>query len=95
VIEIEFSLLTPFYVGLIISALFALARLCLGPSLADRVVSLDLIAFQTIGFIGIYTIDSGQESFLDIALTLALVAFLGTIAMARFILKRDDVTEEE
>lgn len=94
-VEFELSYLTPIYAGLVLSSLFALGRLYLGPTLADRVVSLDLIAFLTIGFIAVYTIDSGQESFLDIALTLALVAFLGTIAMARFILKRDDTSMEE
>ena len=61
-------------------------RLCIGPSLADRVIALDLIAFITIGFIGIFTIYSNATSFMDIAITLALVAFLSTIAFARFIM---------
>ncbi|CAM3047708.1 cation:proton antiporter [Vibrio mytili] len=77
------------YGGLLLSAALALVRLTLGPTLADRVVALDLISFVTIGFIAVYTLDSKQESLLDIAITLGLVAFLGTIAFARLIAKRE------
>ncbi|MGR5065469.1 cation:proton antiporter [Photobacterium sp. DNB22_13_2] len=76
------------YLGLIVSLVLAFIRLILGPTLADRVVALDLISFVTIGFIAVYTLDSGQKSLLDIAITLALVAFLGTIAFARLITKQ-------
>ncbi len=76
------------YLGLLLSLAMAFIRLVLGPSLADRVVALDLISFITIGFIVVYSLDSGQQTLLDIALTLGLVAFLGTIAFARFIAKR-------
>ncbi|MDV5170116.1 monovalent cation/H+ antiporter complex subunit F [Photobacterium rosenbergii] len=76
------------YIGLIISLVLAFMRLILGPTLADRVVALDLISFVTIGFIAVYTLDSGQKSLLDVAITLALVAFLGTIAFARLITKQ-------
>ncbi|MGF1734079.1 cation:proton antiporter [Photobacterium satsumensis] len=76
------------YIGLIISLALAFIRLILGPTLADRVVALDLISFVTIGFIAVYTLDSGQKPLLDVAITLALVAFLGTIAFARLITKQ-------
>lgn len=77
------------YGGLLLSAVMALARLIIGPTLADRVVSLDLMAFLVIAFIATHTIDSGVHTYLDIAITLALVAFLGTVAFARFIMQRD------
>lgn len=76
------------YIGLLLSAVMAFIRLVLGPTLADRVIALDLISFVTVGFIAVYTLDSGQQSLLDIAITLGLVAFLGTIAFARLIFKR-------
>ncbi|MCG9677623.1 monovalent cation/H+ antiporter complex subunit F [Vibrio sp. Isolate24] len=78
------------YLGLLLSVVMAFIRLILGPTLADRVVALDLIAFITIGFIAVYTLDSGQASLLDVAITLGLVAFLGTIAFARLIFKRKE-----
>ncbi|QXO18583.1 MULTISPECIES: cation:proton antiporter [Vibrio] len=76
------------YAGLLVSILFAFIRLILGPTLADRVVALDLISFTTIGFVTVYTLDSGQQALLDIAITLGLVAFLGTVAFARLIIKQ-------
>lgn len=78
------------FFGLLASLALAFIRLCKGPSLADRVVALDVIAFVTIGFIGVYTIFSQEPAFLDIAITLALVAFLSTIAFARFILQHQN-----
>ena len=59
-------------------------RLLQGPTLADRVVALDLIATQTIGFIVVYSIASDQELYLRAAIVLALIAFLGTVAFARY-----------
>lgn len=61
-----------------------LLRLIWGPSMPDRVVALDLIAYLAIAFIGLYTIWSDEAAFLDVAIALALVAFLGTVAFARF-----------
>lgn len=85
------------FICLIIGLVFSLIRLVKGPTLADRVVALDLIAFLTIGFIGVYSISSDEAAFLDIAITLALVAFLGTIAFARWIMKSkyDKVVDSE
>lgn len=76
------------FLFLLIGFGFAFVRLCIGPTLADRVVALDLMAFITIGFIGVYSIFSQNTAFLDIAITLALVAFLSTVAFARFIYSR-------
>ncbi len=81
------------YVGLLLSVGMALIRLVLGPTLADRIVALDLISFVTVGFIAVYTLDSGQKALLDVAITLGLVAFLGTIAFARLILKRKGIEQ--
>ncbi|MCE3220590.1 cation:proton antiporter [Vibrio diabolicus] len=78
------------YAGLLLSFVMAFFRLILGPTLADRVVALDLISFITIGFITVYTLDSSEDALLDIAITLGLVAFLGTIAFARLIVKRKE-----
>ena len=62
----------------------AFARLVMGPSLADRVVALDLMAVQMVAFMALFTIHTGDPVFVDVALALALVAFLATVAFARF-----------
>lgn len=74
--------------GLLISAMFlALLRLIRGPSLPDRVVALDLIAMISVSFIATYAVSTEQPIFIDEAIVLAMVAFLGTVAFAYFIEK--------
>jgi multicomponent Na+:H+ antiporter subunit F len=73
---------------LAITVLLAFARLVRGPNLADRVVALDLIATLAIGIIAVYAIAVKQSVLLDVALVLALVSFLGTVAFAYYIERR-------
>ena len=65
--------------------LLALVRLVRGPSLPDRVVALDLMATLVIGIVSAYAVATGQSAYLDVAITLALIAFLGTVAFAYYI----------
>lgn len=60
-------------------------RLVRGPTLPDRVVALDLFAILSTGFLAVYAIDSQQQVFLDVAIVLGLIAFLGTAAFALYI----------
>ena len=57
-------------------------RLMKGPSLPDRVVSIDLITVLAIAIAGLLAITHTEPDFLDIAVALALVAFLATVAFA-------------
>ena len=61
----------------------------MGPSIADRVITLDLLITTGIGVIAIYSITSNQPTFLDIAMILALIAFLGTVAFSYYLEKRN------
>lgn len=72
-----------------LSALLVFVRFLLGPSLSDRVVSLDLLITIGIGIIATYAIITNQPTFLDIAMILALIAFLGTVAFAYYLEKRE------
>ncbi len=73
---------------LIAALLIALYRLVRGPSLPDRVVALDLIAIITVGILSLYAITTNHPVFLDAGIVLAMIAFLGTIAFARYLEKR-------
>lgn len=66
----------------------ALARLVRGPSLPDRVVALDLMSTITVGIIAVHSVLSGETVYLDAAVILALIAFLGTVAFARYLAMR-------
>ncbi|MCK6620753.1 MAG: cation:proton antiporter [Calditrichaceae bacterium] len=74
---------------ILMAAMFlALYRLVRGPNLPDRVIALDLIATLALGMIVAYAILTGQPVFLNAAVILALIAFLGTVAFAKYIERR-------
>jgi len=70
---------------LTISIILVFIRLFKGPEVADRVIALDLIITIGIGLITTYSIRSEQAVLLDVAMILALIAFLGTIAFAFYL----------
>lgn len=67
------------------AALLALWRVVRGPSLPDRVVAIDLLGVIVTGFAVVGAASTGSSWFLDIAIVIALVSFVGTIAYARYI----------
>lgn len=73
------------YFMLSVALLLAFVRLTRGPSLPDRVVALELIASIVVGYVGVHAIDTGVSSLLDVAIVIALTAFLAAIGFARFI----------
>jgi multicomponent Na+:H+ antiporter subunit F len=74
---------------LAISVILVFVRFLKGPSIVDRVIALDLLITIGIGIITVYSIISNQSTFLDIAMILALIAFLGTIAFSYYLEKRE------
>lgn len=73
--------------ALLISIALTLMRLIKGPAAADRIVALDLISILIVAFTAAYSVYSGETSFLDVAIGYALIAFLGTVALARFLMR--------
>jgi len=72
-----------------ISVILIVIRFLQGPSIVDRVIALDLIITTGIGIIAVYSMITNQPTFLDIAMILALIAFLGTVAFSYYLEKRN------
>lgn len=72
-----------------LSLLISIVRVVIGPTLADRVLALDLLTVLAMGFVGAVAIRTGLMLYLDIAIALALLGFLATIAFARYILAKN------
>ncbi|MBY4893472.1 cation:proton antiporter [Rhodobacteraceae bacterium N5(2021)] len=60
-------------------------RLVKGPSLPDRIVALDMMTVLIVSFCGLYAIQSGVTAFVDVAIVVAIIGFLATVALARFV----------
>ena len=69
---------------LLAGMVLAFVRLVKGPDAADRIVALDLISVLIVALLAVLAIHADETSFLDVSIAYALVAFLGTVALARF-----------
>lgn len=70
---------------LLILTFMCLMRAILGPTAADRVVAINVIGTKTMVLIALASFISGQEYFLDVALIYALIAFVMTLGVARYL----------
>jgi multicomponent Na+:H+ antiporter subunit F len=82
------DLIDPLLAILGLALLLAFLRLVRGPTLPDRVVALDLMAVLAVAIITLYAIATNERIFLDTAIALALITFLGTVAFARYVERR-------
>ncbi len=73
---------------LAVSLILVFVRLFRGPEVVDRVVALDLLITSGVGVVAVYSISTDQNTFMDVGLILALIAFLGTIAFSYYIEKK-------
>jgi multicomponent Na+:H+ antiporter subunit F len=63
-------------------------RLMRGPSLPDRVIALELMIMAAIGIIAVYAVYVRQSALVDVAMIMALIGFLGTVAFASYVERR-------
>lgn len=68
-----------------LAAVLFLLRLCVGPSLADRVVALNGLVLVGMGAIAVHAVQTGIGSFLPALVAIALVGPIGNGMIARFI----------
>lgn len=73
---------------LLAALLLVIVRLARGPTLGDRILALDTLALLAVALIGAFTVRTGLGLYLDIAIAVALVGFLSTVALARYVLNR-------
>lgn len=71
----------------VLALAFALffTRLLMGPSLSDRILSLDGMIWSAVAALVVRAVDTGEGTYLPLAVVLTLVAFIGTAIVARFI----------
>jgi multicomponent Na+:H+ antiporter subunit F len=70
------------------AGILCVIRLARGPSLADRVLALDSLLIVGVVGVAIESARTRSGAYLDVLLIVALVAFIGTTAVARFIERR-------
>ena len=70
---------------LIFSSLLCLFRIGRGPSAPDRTVAIDILGTLIVGFCCLMALWTNQEYYMNIAIAWALVSFVGTLALAKYL----------
>lgn len=68
-----------------LALLLTLFRIVKGPTLPDRIVGLDLLGTLGISIAAVVALSARDAVYLDVAIVLALLAFLGTVAFAAYL----------
>lgn len=88
----------PAVLGLVAEAALVLAaaltllvgyRVVVGPTTPDRVVALDTIGTNVVAVAVLYAVVSGQGVFLTVSLVLAIIGFISTVTVARYVTEGD------
>jgi len=76
---------TAFFCALLLCAFFCLYRLQQGPTAPDRMVATDMLGTLLVGLCVLYALKTGTDFYLNIAIAWALLGFVGTIALAKYL----------
>ncbi len=80
------DLVTEIALGILgLSLVLAFARLVRGPALGDRALALDLISTISVAVAAVVAVRFRSTVYLDVAVVLGLIAFIGTVAFARYL----------
>lgn len=69
-------------------------RLVKGPTAPDRIIALDAIGVCIIALVGLFSIYVKTSFYVEIALLLAILSFIGTTAFSKF-LEKGDIIERD
>lgn len=74
-----------FMIALLVSSFLCLYRIGRGPSAPDRTVAIDIIGTLMVGFCAILTLITGRDFYMNVGIAWALLSFIGTIALAKYL----------
>ena len=82
------TVVTICFVVLAVSAVLCVVRLVAGPSVPDRIVALDALLYVVVSGIAVGAALDRDGSFLAVLVAVALLGFVGTVTVARFVERR-------
>lgn len=79
-----FEIIVLFILGIALA--LSVVRLLRGPSVPDRILALDVLSMVALGILGLYATATGDPAPLDVAIGIAVIAFLATAGLAHYYL---------
>ena len=70
---------------LLVASFLCLYRIMMGPTAPDRTVAVDILGTLIVGFVCLYAVLTRQEFYINIGIAWALLSFIGTIALAKYL----------
>ncbi|HKK58779.1 MAG TPA: monovalent cation/H+ antiporter complex subunit F [Salinivirga sp.] len=64
---------------------FCLYRIIRGPSIADRMVGIDIFGILVVGICAILSIITGKTFIIDIGIAWIILSFIGTLTLAKYL----------
>jgi len=84
------ELVIPIALALVTAAVaMSFWRLLRGPSVPDRVLALDTLYINAIALLVLFGMHLGSALFFEAALLIALMGFIGTVALSKYLLRGD------
>lgn len=77
------------FAALALGQILSMVRLVLGPTPGDRILALDTMVINALGLVVVLGIHQGVQIYFEVALLIAMLGFVSTVALARFILRGD------
>ncbi|MHB1352036.1 MAG: K+/H+ antiporter subunit F [Thiobacillus sp.] len=77
------------YALVALAFLFSLYRLIVGPDVPDRILGLDTLYVNTVALLVLLGIDQGTPIYFEAALLIAMMGFVGTVALCKYLLRGD------
>jgi multicomponent Na+:H+ antiporter subunit F len=71
--------------AILVTISLALARAFLGPTVYDRILAINMVGTKTVLLIAVFAVLSRRTDMLDIALTYALINFIGVVAVLKLV----------
>ena len=70
---------------LLLASFLCLYRIGMGPTAPDRTVAIDILGTLIVGFCCLFALWYERDFYMNIAIAWALVSFIGTIALAKYL----------
>ena len=77
------------FVSLAFAQIMCMVRLVIGPSTGDRILALDTMVINALGLVVLLGIHQGVRIYFEVSLLIAMLGFVSTVALARFLLRGD------
>jgi multicomponent K+:H+ antiporter subunit F len=71
------------------AAVLNIWRMLRGPSVPDRILALDTLYLNTIALLVLFGMHMRSNIYFEAALLIALMGFVGTVALCKFLLRGD------